>query len=59
MWPNLILIERSVVGRLSNTGGRELFGELLKRVPADRRIVVVGENDQKSHESLPAENACD
>lgn len=49
----MIDLELSVVGRPSNSGGVELLGELLKRVPADRRILVVGENDRRPHESLP------
>jgi len=40
------------VGRPSNLGGVELLGELLKSVPTDRRIAVIGERDRKPHHSL-------
>ncbi len=42
----------SVVGRPNNTGGVELLAELLRAVPTDRIIVVVGEHDRKSFEAL-------
>jgi hypothetical protein len=38
-----------VVGRPNNTAGIDLLAELLKDFPADRRIVVLGELDPKSH----------
>jgi hypothetical protein len=42
----------SVVGRPSNTGGVELLAMLLRSVPKESRIVVVGERDRKPNESL-------
>jgi len=42
----------SVVGRPSNTGGVELLAKLLRSVPKERLIVVVGERDRKPNESL-------
>lgn len=42
----------SAVGRPSNLAGVELLVGLLKSIPADRIIVVLGENDQKPHGSL-------
>ena len=41
-----------VVGRPSNTGGVEHLMELLANVPREREVIVLGENDRKSHESL-------
>ncbi len=44
----------SVVGRPNNLAGVKLLGELLKAVPPERVIVVMGENDKRSHEELSA-----
>lgn len=41
-----------VVGRPSNTGGVEHLVELLTPLPSDRELIVLGENDRKSHDSL-------
>ena len=41
-----------VVGRPSNTGGVEHLGELLADVSPEREVIVLGENDRKSHETL-------
>lgn len=41
-----------VVGRPSNTGGVDHLIELLTQLPSDRELIVLGENDRKSHESL-------
>lgn len=48
----LLSLGLSVVGRPSNTGGVELLSELLRAVPPDRQIVVIGEHDRKPHDSL-------
>lgn len=48
----LMTLGLSVVGRPNNTGGIELLVELLRAVPNDRTIVVIGEHDRKPHESL-------
>jgi hypothetical protein len=42
----------AVVGRPSNTGGVELLAELLRDVPGERELIVVGENDRKVHDEL-------
>lgn len=42
----------SVVGRPSNLSGVDHLAELLRAVPDDRDVIVIGENDRKSHESL-------
>lgn len=49
---SMLTMGLSVVGRPSNTGGVELLAELLLAVPTDRIIVVLGEHDRKSHQSL-------
>lgn len=49
----MLSIGLNAIGRPSNLGGVELLGELLKVVPADRRIAVIGENDRKQHSELP------
>lgn len=36
----------AAIGRPSNSGGVELLAELLRTIPADREIIVVGENDR-------------
>jgi hypothetical protein len=41
------------IGRPNNTGGIYYAAELLRPLPADRQIVVVGENDQKENGSWP------
>jgi len=43
----------SAVGRPSNTGGAAHLALLLKDLPPDRAIVVVGENDEKEDGSWP------
>jgi DNA-binding XRE family transcriptional regulator len=48
----LLSIGMCVIGRPSNSGGVALLIELLCRLPLERRIVVVGENDRKRHEDL-------
>lgn len=48
----LLTVGLSVVGRPSNTGGVELLAELLRDVPSDRDIIVIGEHDRKPHELL-------
>ena len=48
----LLTMGLAVVGRPSNTGGVDLLADLLHAVPTDRVIVVLAENDRKSHESL-------
>lgn len=45
-----------VVGRPSATGGVAHLNELLKRQPADRPVVVVGENDQKQDGKWPGKD---
>jgi integrase len=47
------------VGRPSNTGGVDLFAELLKDWPADREILVVGENDRKPDGSWPGRSGAE
>lgn len=42
----------SVIGRPSNAGGVDHLAELLRGVPYDRDVIVIGENDRKSHDSL-------
>lgn len=41
-----------VVGRPSNTGGVDHLVQLLTQLPSDRGLIVLGENDRKSHDSL-------
>ncbi len=48
----LMSLGLAVVGRPSNLGGVDLLAELLRAVPSDRTIVVIGEHDRKAHESL-------
>lgn len=42
----------STVGRPSNSGGVDLLCEMLHRLPFDREVIVVGENDRKPHHDL-------
>lgn len=49
----LTLCGLAAVGRPSNTGGVEQLAALLATVPADRELVVVGENDQKADGTWP------
>lgn len=43
---------RCAVGRPSNAGGAETLTTLLRHVPGDRPIIILGENDRKPHETL-------
>ncbi len=43
----------AAVGRPNNIGGVDLLIELLKDVPAERKIVVLGESDMKTNMSCP------
>jgi hypothetical protein len=43
----------SAIGRPSNTGGVELLAELLRDVPTERRIVILGEWDPKPSGEWP------
>ena len=43
----------TAIGRPSNLGGGDLLAELLNGFNRDRRIVVVGAQDRKTHESMP------
>lgn len=40
------------VGRPSNVGGIELLIDLLRMIDPERRVVVLGENDQRPHDTL-------
>jgi len=40
------------IGRPSCSGGIEMLGNLLLRAPSGKRIIILGENDRKTHESL-------
>ena len=46
-WATLYALGRSVVGRPSSTGGIALLTTLFRNVPAERSIIIVGENDRK------------
>ena len=48
----LVSMELSVIGRPNNTAGVDLLAELLREIPDEREIIVVGDNDRKDHESL-------
>ena len=48
----LISVGLCAIGRPSNTGGTELLTELLRCVPDDRQIIVLGENDRRKHSEL-------
>ena len=48
----LLSLGLSPVGRPSNTGGVELLAALLRDVPDEREVIVVGENDRKVHDEL-------
>lgn len=55
---SMLTMEFAAVGRPSNLGGVALLGELLKAVPSDWQIAVIGERDWRPHESLkPAARA--
>jgi len=43
----------SCVGRPSNSGGVALLADLLRDIPADRAIVIIGENDRKDGGEWP------
>jgi hypothetical protein len=49
----------AVIGRPSNTGGVALLAKLLQDCPADRPILVVGENDAKSDGSWPGRDGAE
>jgi len=40
------------VGRPSCSGGIEMLGNLLRRSPSGKRVIILGENDHKPHETL-------
>ncbi len=48
----LLSLGLSTLGRPSNVGGVELLAELLRDVPDERELIVVGENDRKVHDEL-------
>ncbi|NQV24929.1 MAG: hypothetical protein HQ518_11230 [Rhodopirellula sp.] len=48
----LLSIGLCAIGRPSNSGGVALLCELLCRLPFDREVIVVGENDRKPHHDL-------
>ena len=48
----LMTLGLCVIGRFNDKGGSELLAELLARHAMDRQLIVIGENDRKSHESL-------
>ena len=52
-WATLVAMGLATVARPSNTGGIEQLAELLAVVPADRPIIVCGENDRKSDGRWP------
>jgi hypothetical protein len=45
----LTALGRSALGRASNCGGVTWLAALLKGVPADRAIIVVGDNDERAN----------
>lgn len=49
----------AAVGRPSNAAGAEVLAELLADCPADRRIVVLGENDRKATGKWPGKEGVD
>ena len=49
----LVAMGLCAVGRPSSTGGVESLAAMLARVPADRPIIVLGENDQKPNGDWP------
>jgi hypothetical protein len=55
----LIAAGLPAVGRPSNTGGVEHLAALLKDLPADREIVVVGENDRKPDGTWPGRDGAE
>jgi hypothetical protein len=48
----LLSLGLAVVGRPSNNAGIDLLAELLRGVCDERKLIVVGENDRKDHDSL-------
>ena len=48
----LLSLGLSVVGRPSNVGCIELLADLLRGIPDERELIVVGENDRKVHDEL-------
>jgi replicative DNA helicase len=46
-WATLVAMGLAAVGRPSSTGGVDHLAALLQDVPADRPIIIVGENDEK------------
>lgn len=47
------------VGRPSNTGGVDQLAVLLKTLPADRQLVIVGDNDQKEDGCWPGKEGAE
>lgn len=47
----------AAVGRPSNTGGVDLLAEMLRDVPLNRPIIVVGENDERDGK-IPGQRIC-
>lgn len=43
----------AIIGRPSADGGKRLLAELLRQIPSDREIIVLGENDQKADGKWP------
>jgi hypothetical protein len=41
------------IGRPSNSGGVALLAEVIRTLPADRPVIIVGENDRKKDDSWP------
>lgn len=49
----LTALGKAVIGRPSNMAGVDLLGKLLKNLPSDRPIVVLGEQDEKRNGKWP------
>ncbi len=49
----------AAVGRPSNSGGADLLADLLADWPADRGVVVVGENDRKENGDWPGRDGAE
>jgi len=48
-----LTLGRAVIGRPSCAGGAKALVNMLRPLPADRRIIVVAERDRKQHADLP------